>query len=89
MINKFGVNIPTRAHESRLLALLAPMFRTEAPLPASAIVLDDDEPGWTVGLERGGDLPRLRLSILAQPGARMTLRFDSCPGFSEARVESC
>lgn len=75
-----GVNFPRRARESKLLALFAPIFRS-APVPPDVLVLDDAESGalgWTAGLRRGGDLPRLRLSILDRPGAGVALRFDAC-----------
>ncbi|PPQ37405.1 hypothetical protein SAMN06265338_10758 [Rhodoblastus acidophilus] len=87
-----GVNLPRRARESKLLALFAPIFRS-APLPPDVLVLDDDEcgaQGWTAELRRGGDLPRLRLSILDQPGAGMALRFDACAASAlETRGERC
>jgi hypothetical protein len=83
----FGVKRPKRASEYKLLGLLPPMFRPEAPFAAIADSRGADreqdgefggELGWTVGLCRGHDLPRLRLSMVPQPGERMVLRFDCC-----------
>ena len=64
-----------KPRESKLLALLPPMLRPEPPLPACSAG-PEGELGWTVGLCRGNDLPPLRLSIRAQPDARLALRFD-------------
>jgi len=81
--SKFGAKLPRQARESKLLALLAPIFRAEPPIRAENPVAtpadgDQGELAWTVGLCRGHDLPTLRLTILPQPGARMALRFDPC-----------
>jgi hypothetical protein len=79
--SRSGATAPKKSSESKLLALLAPMFRATPPIRATAAEAGDGdhgELGWTVGLCRGDDLPPLRLSILPQPGARMALRFDAC-----------
>jgi hypothetical protein len=72
------------------MALLPSMFRPEAPLRQRDVVGADGELGWTVGLQRGADLPPLRLSIRLQQDARMALRIDSCgePAIARARDES-
>jgi hypothetical protein len=81
-----GVKAPKKTFESKLLALLAP-FRAEAPARENAIMLDAEQQAepelsgdlnWTVGLRRGDDLPTLQLSIVAQAGAGMALRFHPC-----------
>lgn len=79
-----------KRRENRLLALLAPIFRADPPIRAKTVAasgeLDHGELGWTVRLRRGHDLPPLRLSILAQPGARMALRFEPC---AREHTEGC
>jgi hypothetical protein len=94
--SRFGAKTPKQAHEtkpreSKLLALLAPIFRADPPIRAKKTVaasgeFDHGELGWTVRLRRGHDLPPLQLSILPQPGARMALRFEPC---ARERNESC
>ncbi|MCW2275897.1 hypothetical protein GJ654_15840 [Rhodoblastus acidophilus] len=85
-----GANSSKRARESKLLALLAPIFRAHSPIRAKTVAasgdVDHGELGWTVRLRRGHDLPPLQLSILPQPGARMALRFDCC---ARERNEGC
>lgn len=75
-------NKPRESKQSKLLALLAPIFRASPPIRAKTVAasgaLDHGELGWTVRLRRGHDLPPLRLSILPQPGARLALRFEPC-----------
>jgi hypothetical protein len=94
----FGAKIHKPSRESKLLALLPPMLRPEAPPPARAAAPEGEhggDPGWTVGLWRGPDLPPLRLSIRPQNDARMSLRFDpirfdprSAPALAGALAQS-